>query len=145
MIDEYMRAALDEARHGFDEGGVPIGASLVSSGKIIATGRNRRVQDGAPTMHAEMNCLYNAGSSLYDFDNLTLYTSLMPCYMCAGAVLQFGIMKVVAAEARTANEGLRMMRQHGVEVIDLDISESRELLAEYIRANPSGWHSYPPE
>ena len=139
-----MRVALDEARQGFEEGGVPIGAALVSNGKLIATGRNRRIQDGAPTMHGEMNCLYNAGSSIYDFDNLTLYTSLMPCYMCAGAVLQFGIMKVVAAEARTANEGLRMMRESGVEVIDLDISESRELLAEFIRNNPDRWHSYPP-
>ena len=144
-MDEFMRAAYEEARLGFEEGGVPIGAALASGDTLIATGRNRRIQDGAPTMHAEMNCLYNVGGKLYDFDDLTLYSTLMPCYMCAGAVLQFGITKVVTAEARTANEGHKMMLQHGVEVIDLDLTEPRELLGKYIRNNPQLWHSYPPE
>ena len=144
-MDEFMRAALDEARHGFKEGGVPIGAALVSNGKLIATGRNRRVQQDAPITHGEINCLYNAGETIYDYTDLTLYSTLMPCYMCAGAVLQFGITKVVVAEARTANEGLEMMVKHGVEVIDLDISEPREMLAEFIDTKGNRWHSHPPK
>ena len=144
MTDEFMRAALEEARLGFEEGGVPIGAALVSNGKLIATGRNRRVQQGAPIMHGEINCLYNAGETIYDYADLTLYSTLMPCYMCAGAVLQFGITKVVVAEGRTANEGLEMMRQHGVEVIDLDISEPRKMLGEFIETKGNRWHSHPP-
>ncbi len=145
MIDQFMRAALDEARRGYEEGGVPIGAALASGNKLIATGRNRRVQDGDPIMHGEINCLYNAREKVYEHSDLTLYTTLMPCYMCAGAVLQFGITKVIVAEGRTANEGLEMMLRHGVEVIDLDISEPRELLTEFIEAPGSKWHSYPPK
>ena len=144
-MDEFMKTALDEARRGFEEGGVPIGAALVSNGKLIATGRNRRVQDGAPIMHGEINCLYNAGENVFDSTDLTLYSTLMPCYMCAGAILQFGIGKVIVAEGRTANEGRDIMIQHGVEVIDLDISEPREMLAEFIGTNGNRWHSHPPK
>ena len=144
-MDEFMRAALEEAKQGFEEGGVPIGAALVSNGKLIATGRNRRVQQDAPIMHGEINCLYNAGETIYDHTDLTLYSTLMPCYMCAGAVLQFGITKVVVAEGRTANEGFEMMVNHGVEVIDLDISEPQEMLAEFIGTKGNRWHSHPPK
>ena len=144
-MDEFMRAALEEAKQGFEEGGVPIGAALVSDGKLIATGRNRRVQEGAPIMHGEINCLYNAGETIYDYEDLTLYSTLMPCYMCAGAVLQFGISKVVVAEGRTANEGREMMLRHGVEIIDLDLSEPREMLAQFIARDGNRWHSYPPD
>ena len=144
-MDEFMRAALEEARQGFDEGGVPIGAALVDGDTLIATGRNRRLQDTAPVMHAEINCLYNAGKTIQDFGGMTLYSTLMPCYMCAGAILQFGITKVVAAESKTANEGLEMMVRHGVEVIDLDLDEAKSLLAEFIRTKPHQWHSHPPK
>ena len=144
-MDEFMRAALEEARQGFDEGGVPIGAALVDGDTLIATGRNRRLQDTAPVMHAEINCLYNAGKTIQDFGGMTLYSTLMPCYMCAGAVLQFGIIKVVVAESKTANEGFEMMVRHGVEVIDLDLEEAKSLLAEFIRTKPHQWHSHPPK
>ena len=144
-MDDFMRVALEEARQGFDEGGVPIGAALVDGDTLIATGRNRRLQDTAPVMHAEINCLYNAGKTIQDFGGMTLYSTLMPCYMCAGAILQFGITKVVAAESKTANEGLEMMVRHGVEVIDLDLDEAKSMLGEFIRTKPHQWHSHPPK
>ena len=144
-MDDFMRAAFEEARLGAEEGGVPIGAALVDGDTLIATGRNRRLQDTAPVMHAEINCLYNAGKTIQDFGGMTLYSTLMPCYMCAGAILQFGITKVVAAESKTANEGLEMMVRHGVEVIDLDLDEAKSLLAEFIRTKPHQWHSHPPK
>ena len=143
-MDDFMRAALEEARLGAEEGGVPIGAALVDGDTLVATGRNRRLQDTAPVMHAEINCLYNAGKTIKDFGGMTLYSTLMPCYMCAGAILQFGITKVVVAESKTANEGLEMMVRHGVEVIDLDLDEAKSLLGEFIRTNPRQWHSHPP-
>ena len=143
-MDDFMRAALEEARLGAEEGGVPIGAALVDGDTLVATGRNRRLQDTAPVMHAEINCLYNAGKTIQDFGGMTLYSTLMPCYMCAGAILQFGITKVVAAESKTANEGLEMMVRHGVEVIDLDLDEAKSLLGEFIRTKPHQWHSHPP-
>ena len=144
-MDDFMRAAFEEARLGADEGGVPIGAALVDGDTLIATGRNRRLQDTAPVMHAEINCLYNAGKTIQDFGGMTLYSTLMPCYMCAGAILQFGITKVVTAESKTANEGLEMMVRHGVEVIDLDLDEAKSLLGEFIRTKPHQWHSHPPK
>ncbi len=144
-MDDFMRAAFEEARLGAEEGGVPIGAALVDGDTLIATGRNRRLQDTAPVMHAEINCLYNAGKTIQDFGGMTLYSTLMPCYMCAGAILQFGITKVVAAESKTANEGLEMMVRHGVEVIDLDLDEAKSLLGEFIRTKPHQWHSHPPK
>ena len=143
-MDDFMRAALEEARLGAEEGGVPIGAALVDGDTLVATGRNRRLQDTAPVMHAEINCLYNAGKTIQDFGGMTLYSTLMPCYMCAGAILQFGITKVVAAESKTANEGLEMMVRHGVEVIDLDLDEAKSMLGEFIRTKPHQWHSHPP-
>ena len=144
-MDDFMRAALEEARLGAEEGGVPIGAALVDGDTLVATGRNRRLQDTAPVMHAEINCLYNAGKTIQDFGGMTLYSTLMPCYMCAGAILQFGITKVVAAESKTANEGLEMMVRHGVEVIDLDLEEAKSMLGEFIRTKPHQWHSHPPK
>ena len=144
-MDDFMRAALEEARLGAEEGGVPIGAALADGDTLLATGRNRRLQDTAPVMHAEINCLYNAGKTIQDFGGMTLYSTLMPCYMCAGAILQFGITKVVAAESKTANEGLEMMVRHGVEVIDLDLDEAKSLLGEFIRTKPHQWHSHPPK
>ena len=143
-MDDFMRAAFEEARLGAEEGGVPIGAALVDGDTLVATGRNRRLQDTAPVMHAEINCLYNAGKTIQDFGGMTLYSTLMPCYMCAGAILQFGITKVVAAESKTANEGLEMMVRHGVEVIDLDLEEAKSMLGEFIRTKPHQWHSHPP-
>ena len=135
-MDKFMQAALDEARLGAEEGGVPIGAALVDGDAIIATGRNRRLQDSTPTMHAEMNCLFNASKSTQDFSGMTIYTTMMPCHMCAGAVVQFGIAKVVAAESDNSGEGIEMMKRHGVEVIDLELDEAKRLVQAFIQANP---------
>ena len=137
-----MRAALEEARAGAGEGGIPIGAALVGGdGRLIASGRNRRVQDRAVVMHAEINCLYNAGRRVEGFRGMTMYSTLMPCNMCAGAVVQFGIARVVVAESESFREhGLDLMERHGVEVVDLDLEEAKELISEFIERNPREWY-----
>lgn len=142
-MDEFMRAALDEARTGIQEGGIPIGAALVDTdGNLVATGCNRRLQDSACIMHAEINCLYNAGKTIQDFRGMTMYSTLMPCNMCAGAAVQFGITKVVAAESENFGEenGYDLMVRHGIEVTDLDLDAAKRLLAGFIEANPHHWN-----
>ena len=143
-MDEFMKAALNEARTGAAEGGIPIGAALVDTNNgLVATGRNRRLQDTACVMHAEINCLYNAGKTVQDFRGMTMYSTLMPCNMCAGAVVQFGISKVVVAESKNFHEwnGLDLMLRHGVEVIDLDMDDAKQLLGNFIESNPHHWNS----
>ena len=108
-MDQFMEAALEEARTGAAEGGIPIGAALVDGeDRLVATGRNRRVQDRAVVMHAEINCLFNAGKTVSDFRGMTMYSTLMPCHMCAGAVVQFGITKVIVGESENFQEGNRL-------------------------------------
>ena len=110
-------------------------------GRLVATGRNRRIQDQACVMHAEINCLYNAGKSLEVFRGMTMYSTLMPCNMCAGAIVQFGITKVVAGESENFREnGLDLMIRHGVEVIDLNLEKPKDLLREFITKHPDEWH-----
>ena len=124
------------------EGGIPIGAALADAqGRPVATGRNRRVQDQAVVMHAEINCLYNAGKTTGSFRGMTMYSTLMPCHMCAGTIAQFGIAKVVAGEAENFKDnGEELMRQHGVEIVDLDLDEAKELLRRFIGRNPQEWY-----
>ena len=142
-MDQFMEAALEEARKGAAEHGIPIGAALVDrEGRLVATGRNCRVQDRAVVMHAEINCLFHAGKLVETFRGMTMYSTLMPCNMCAGAIVQFGIAKVVAGESenfRDAN-GLDLMLRHGVEATDLDLDEAKNLLREFIENNPETWH-----
>ena len=141
-MDQFMEAALGEARRGAEEGGIPIGAALVDGqGRLVATGRNRRVQDRAAVMHAEINALHNAGKNVADFRGMTMYSTLMPCHMCAGAVVQFGITRVVVAESENFQEGngLDLMVRHGVDVVDLDQDEAKEILREFILRNPDEW------
>lgn len=138
-MDEFMSAALDEAKRGAAEGGIPIGAVLVDGGRVVARGHNRRIQDSAPVMHGEINCLYNAGQTIDSFQGMTIYSTLMPCHMCAGAIIQFGITKVYAGESETFNEGREMMELHGIEVVDLDMDEAKKLMKDFIAANPSQW------
>ena len=142
-MDEFMRAALDEAHAGLAEGGIPIGAALVDlDGRLAATGRNRRLQDSACIMHAEINCLYNAGKTIEDFRGMTMYSTLMPCHMCAGAVVQFGIAKVVVAESKNFGEsnGHDLMLRHEVEVIDLDLEDAKQMLGGFIESNSQHWN-----
>ena len=142
-MDEFMNAALEEARSGAAEGGIPIGAALVDDGRLVAKGRNRRLQDSASIMHAEINCLYNASrKGVQSFRGMTMYSTLMPCHMCAGAIVQFGITRVVAGESGNFQEGngLETLMRHSIEVIDLDLGDARQLLARYIETNPEQWN-----
>ena len=137
-MDEFMKAAIDEARTGLAEGGIPIGSVLVRDGVIIGRGHNKRVQDSDPVTHAEIDCLREAGR-IGDYKNTVLYSTLMPCYLCAGAVVQFGIMKVYAGENETFDGAHDFMRSHGVEVINLDLEECKAMMRDFIAANPKLW------
>ena len=142
-MDEFMQAALTEARTGAMERGIPIGAALVDGDRLVATGRNRRLQDSAAIMHAEINCLFSASrKGEQSFCGMTMYSTLMPCHMCAGAIVQFGITKVVAGESANFREanGLETLRRHGIEIIDLDLDEAKELLGRFIGQNPQQWN-----
>lgn len=140
-MDIFMQAAISEALEGLSEGGVPIGAVLVDRGRIIGRGRNRRVQDQDQLMHAEMDCLRHARLT-GGYHNTTLYSTLMPCYLCAGAIVQFGIKKVVAGEARSAPAAMQFMLSQGIEVVDLDLPECREMMQNYIDENKELWDHF---
>lgn len=138
-IDPFMQAAIDEARQGLAEGGIPIGSALARDGELIAVGHNKRVQDSDPVTHAEIDCLRNAGR-IGSFHGTVLYSTLMPCYLCAGAVVQFGIKKVIVGESRTFPGAPEFMRSHGVEVIDLDLPECVAIMTEFIEKRPELWN-----
>lgn len=134
-----MQAAIDEAQKGLAEGGIPIGSALVKDGKLIATGRNKRVQERNPILHGEMDCLNNAGR-IGSYRNTVIYSTLMPCYMCAGTIVQFKIPKVVVGESRTFPGARKFMEEHGVEVIDLELPECVRMMEEFIAAKPELWN-----
>ena len=128
-MDKFLEAAIDEAKKGMAEGGIPIGSVLVIDGKIVGCGHNRRVQKGSPILHAEMDCLENAGRmKASDYRKATLYSTLSPCDMCSGAALLYGIPKIVIGENRTFQGPEDYMRSRGVEVEVADNQECRELL-----------------
>jgi len=136
-----MQAAIDEAERGWDEGGIPIGSVLVHQGKIIGHGHNRRVQNGSPTLHGEMDALENAGrlpASVYR--ECTIYTTLSPCSMCSGAILLYGIPTVVVGENTTFLGEEDLLRSRGVEVTVLDDPTCVELMERMIRERPELWN-----
>ena len=136
-----MAAAIEEARKGFDEGGIPIGSVLVHRGEIIGRGHNRRVQRGSPTLHGEMDALENAGrraASVYR--ESVIYTTLSPCSMCSGAILLYGIPRVVVGEHRTFMGEEELLRARGVTVEVLDDAECVELMTRFIRERPELWN-----
>jgi len=137
-MDKFMQAAIVEARKGQRAGGIPIGSVLVKDDQIAGRGHNRRVQDGDPIMHAEIHCLQNAGR-VGSYAGTTLYSTLMPCYLCAGAVVQFGIKKVIVGEGETFDGAEEFMRAHGVEVINLDLDECKQMMYAFIENNPKLW------
>jgi creatinine deaminase len=140
-IDAGMQAAIDEMLQGLAEGGIPIGSALVRDGLVIAVGHNKRVQDGDPITHAEIDCLRHAGRpGKGGFRNATLYSTLMPCYLCSGAAVQFGIKRVIVGESRNFPGAPEFMRSHGIEVIDLDLPVCVETMARFIREQPSLWN-----
>ena len=134
----FMKAAIDEARKGLGEGGIPIGSVLVRKEKIIGRGHNKRVQDNDPILHAEIDCLRNSGR-LGTYKDAILYSTLMPCYLCAGAIVQFGIKKVIAGESETFAGAREFMESHGVEVTDLNLDECKRLMKNFIKTNPDLW------
>lgn len=137
-MDSFMQQAIEEAQQGLREGGIPIGSVLVKDGKVIGRGHNRRVQENDPIIHAEIDCLRNAGR-VGRYAGTTLYSTLMPCYLCAGAVVQFGIKKVVAGESVTFPGAREFMESHGVEVIDLHLDECQHMMRDFIRRKPDLW------
>ncbi len=139
-MDKFMKAALEEAKRGLKEGGIPIGAVLVKKGKVVGRGHNRRVQKNSQILHAEIDCLENAGR-IKDYRGTVLYSTLMPCYLCAGAVVQFGIKKVVVGEnVHYRGKGTQMvMKDHGVKVVDLRSKECFELMEKFVKENPELW------
>ena len=137
-MDMFMKAAIDEARKGLSEGGIPIGSALVRKGEIIGRGHNKRVQDNDPILHAEIDCLHNAGR-VGTYKDTVLYSTLMPCYLCAGAIVQFGIKKVIAGESKTFAGAKEFMESHGVAVTDLNLAECKQLMKEFIENNPDLW------
>ena len=136
--DEFMKEAIAEARKGMSNGGIPIGSVLVRDGILVGKGHNQRVQRGDPTAHGEIDCLRNAGRQK-SYKDTIIYSTLMPCHMCAGAIVQFGISRVIAGEDRTFPSGRKFMEEHGVEVIDLDLGECYELLEQFRRIYPQVW------
>ena len=138
-IDKFMKETVAEAMKGLSEGGIPIGAILVRDGKIIGRGRNRRVQHGDPTAHGEIDCLRQAGR-IHDYSDTVLYSTLMPCKMCAGAVVQFGIPIVIAGENRTFKAAQDWMESMGTLVIDLDSDDCFQMLEDFAKAHPDIWN-----
>lgn len=133
-----MKEAILEARKGLSEGGIPIGSVLVKDDKIIGRGHNKRVQESDPVIHAEIDCLRNAGR-IGIYRDTVLYSTLMPCYLCAGASVQFGIKKIIAGEDETFSGAREFMQSHGIEVINLDLKECKDLMKEFIEKNPKLW------
>ncbi len=137
---DWLAVALDEARAGLAEGGVPIGAALVGSdGTVLGRGHNRRVQDGDPSMHAETAAFKAAGRQA-TYRDTTMVTTLSPCWYCSGLVRQFGISRVVVGEAQTFHGGHDWLAEHGVEIVLLDDPECVRLMTEFIAAEPALWN-----
>jgi cytosine deaminase len=140
-MDEFIAAALDEARKGLAEGGIPIGSVLVLDGKIIGRGHNRRVQKGSAILHAEMDCLENAGRlTARDYQRAVLYSTLSPCDMCSGTVLLYKIPKVIVGENKTFQGPEDYVRSRGVSLVILNLEECIELMVAFISVHPELWN-----
>jgi cytosine deaminase len=140
-MDEFLEAAIEEAKKGRDEGGIPIGSVLVLDNAIVGRGHNRRVQSGSAILHAEMDCLENAGRlKAADYRRATLYSTLSPCDMCSGAALLYGIPKIVIGENHTFRGPEDYVRSRGVELVVVDDPACRQLMEEFIAAHPDLWN-----
>jgi cytosine/creatinine deaminase len=136
---KFMKFAYQEAKDGYEEGGVPVGAVMVEDGQIIGRGRNRRVQDGNPISHGETDCMKNAGRRP-GYSNVTMYTTLSPCMMCAGTIIQFGIGRVVIGEDQNFAGNIDFLRSRGVEVMLLDDQDCKDLMEKFIEERPDLWY-----
>jgi cytosine deaminase len=140
-MDKFLQVAIEEAKKGMAEGGIPIGSVLVIDGKIVGRGHNRRVQKGSSVLHAEMDCLENAGRiKASDYKKATLYSTLSPCDMCSGAVLLYGIPKVVIGENKTFKGPEEYVKSRGVNVEVMDNQECINLMETFIKNNPELWN-----
>jgi creatinine deaminase len=142
MLDDidrkFLRIAYEEALAGFNEGGCPIGSALADGDQLIAQGRNQRVQQGDPIAHGEMDCLRKAGRQK-SYRGMTLYTSLSPCMMCSGTIIQFGIQRVVVGENVNFGGNEEFLRSRGVEVIMADDKDCIDLMQRFITEKPELW------
>jgi len=137
----WLAAAVEQARIGWSEGGIPIGAALVHDGELLGVGRNRRVQQGSVIRHGETDCLENAGRlTAKTYRASVLYTTLSPCFMCAGTALLYQIPRIVVGENRTFETSEELLRSHGVQVDVVDDAECRELMQRLITQKPELWN-----
>ena len=140
-MNSFMKVAIEEARLGLTEGGIPIGSVLVHRGNILGRGHNRRVQQGSTVLHAEMDALENAGrQSAAIYQQSTLYTTLSPCAMCSGAILLYGIPRVIIGENQTFNGEEDLLRARGVEITIVQDEECIAMMNEFISAHPELWN-----
>lgn len=140
-MNEFLDAAIEEARKGLDAGGIPIGAVLVIDGRIVGRGHNQRVQHGSAVLHAEMDCLENAGRlGSADYERSVLYSTLSPCDMCSGAILLYKIPKIVIGENRTFQGPEDYLRSRGVELDIVNDEECTNLMTDFMRENPELWN-----
>ncbi len=135
---EFMKLAYEEAKTGYEEGGVPVGAVMVEDGAVVGRGRNRRVQDDNPVSHGETDCMKNAGRRP-GYSRITMYTTLSPCMMCTGTILQFGIGRVVIGEDQNFPGNIDFLRERGVEVVLLDDADCKSLMSRFIEERPELW------
>jgi cytosine deaminase len=141
MADQFLQKAIEEARLGLAEGGIPIGSVLVIGGEIVGRGHNRRVQNSSAILHAEMDCLENAGRlSPADYRRATLYSTLSPCDMCSGTALLYRIPRIVVGENRTFRGPEEYVRSRGVTLEIVDDPECYQLMQEFIAAHPELWN-----
>ncbi|MBD3190459.1 MAG: nucleoside deaminase [Candidatus Heimdallarchaeota archaeon] len=136
---QYLDLAIREAKKGLEEGGIPIGSVIVLNNKVIGRGHNRRIQNSSPLIHAEIDCLINALKRKQDLKGGILYSTHMPCYLCSGAIIQFGISRVVAGESKTFPHAKWLLECRGIEVVDLEVSECEEIIREYILEHKENW------
>ena len=134
----FLRIAYDEAKAGYEEGGCPIGSVLAEGDQLIAKGRNQRVQKGDPIAHGEMDCLRNAGRQK-SYRSMSLYTSLSPCMMCTGTIIQFGIPRLVIGENVTFGGNENFLRERGIEVVIAYYADCKELMRRFIEEKPELW------
>ena len=139
--DEFLSAAIEQARKGLAEGGIPIGSVLMVDGKIVGRGHNRRVQRGSAVLHAEMDCLENAGRlQAKDYRRATLYSTLSPCDMCSGAALLYGIRRIVVGENRTFKGPEEYLRSRGVALEIVDDAECYGMMQQFVAKHPELWN-----
>jgi len=140
-MDIFMAAAIDEAKKGLNEGGIPIGSILVIDNEIVGRGHNRRVQKDSAILHAEMDCLENSGRlTAKEYQRATLYSTLSPCDMCSGAVLLYGIPKVIIGENQTFKGPEEYLKSRGVQINIVDNTECIELMDTFIETDPQLWN-----